>query len=324
MATSSTDDPAAYNLYLRGRYEWHKRTEAGLRAAADYFAQATLRAPQYARAWAGLGDAHAVLGFYDYLPPRNAFPQAKQAALRALQLDSSLAEPHATVAYVALYYEWQWQEAERAFQRSIALNPRYSTAHQWYGNLLTALGRFDEAAREMRAAMEIDPLSLIANAALGWTLYYAGHYGEAVAQLDQTLTLNADFELAHLWRGLALLELQRHAEAQQAIERAVQLSGGSAISKASLAHAYARAGHTELARQMVSSLEQGRDTRYTPSYEIAKVYGALGDRATALQWLERAHRERSHSIAFLRVDPQLQALRAEPAFQRLMGEVGLD
>ncbi|HEY0672823.1 MAG TPA: tetratricopeptide repeat protein [Longimicrobiales bacterium] len=323
VATSSTDDPEAYNLYLRGRFEWHKRTEQGLRAAADYFAQATLRAPQYARAYAGLGDAHAVMGFYDYLPPRNAFPQAKMAALRALQLDSSLAEAHATLGYVALYYEWQWPQAERAFKRSIELNPRYSTAHQWYANHLTAMGRFDEAVHEMRTAMDIDPLSLIANAALGWVFYYAGDYNAAIRQLDQTLQLNPSFELAHLWRGLALLELQRYAEATRSIERAVQLSGGSAISTALLAHAYARAGERDRARPMLAQLEAGRDARYTPSYEIAKVYHALGDQATALQWLRRAREERSHSIAFLLVDPQLRGLRAEAAFQELVRAVKL-
>lgn len=324
VATSSSDDPEAYNLYLRGRYEWHKRTEQGLRAAADYFAQATLRAPQYARAYAGLGDAHAVLGFYDYLPPRNAFPQAKSAALRALQLDPTLAEAHATLGYVALYYEWQWAEAERQFKRSIELNPRYSTAHQWYANLLTAMGRFDEAVREMRTAMDIDPLSLIANAALGWTLYYAGDYHAAIQQLDQTLKLNADFELAHLWRGLALLELERHTEAQQALARAVQLSRGSAISTALLARAYALAGETTHARELLAGLEQGRDARYAPSFEIAKVYDALGERAAALRWLERARAERSHSIAFLLVDPQLRGLHDDAAFTRIVRETGLD
>ena len=323
VATSSTDDPEAYNLYLRGRYEWHKRTEQGMRAAADYFARATLRAPQYARAYAGLGDTHAVLGFYDYLPPRNAFPLAKIAAQRALQLDSTLAEAHATLGYVALYYEWQWAQAEHEFERSLELNPRYSTAHQWYANYLTAMGRFDEAVRAMRNAMDIDPLSLIANAALGWVLYYSGDYPAALRQLDQTLQLNPEFELAHLWRGLALLELERHAEALQSLTRAVELSRGSAISTAMLARACALAGEPARARELLAGLESQRAARYAPSYEIAKVYDALGEREEALDWLDRAFEERSHSIAFLLVDPQLRGMRDDPRFRRVVDAAGL-
>jgi TolB-like protein/Tfp pilus assembly protein PilF len=311
------DDPEAYNLYLRGRFEWHKRTEAGMRNAVTYLAQAVQRAPNHARAHAGLGDAYAVLGFYDYLPPGEAFPQAKAAALRALEVDPTLAEAHNTLGYVALYYEWRWQDAEREFLRSIELNPRYSTAHQWYANFLTAMGRFDEAVREMRLAQDIDPLSLIANAALGWVWYYAGDYERAVAQLDRTLELNRDFELAHLWRGLALQELRRFPEARQSLERAVQLSGGSAISTALLAQMHARAGDVARARELLASLEQAQNERYTPSFEMAKLNLALGNRGTALRWLERARNERSHSIAFLRVDPQLAELRGNPEFERM-------
>jgi TolB-like protein/DNA-binding SARP family transcriptional activator/Tfp pilus assembly protein PilF len=315
------DDPDAYNLYLRGRFEWHKRTEQGLRNAVTYLKQAVARMPEHARGHAALGDAYAVLGFYDYMPPRTAFPAAKAAALRALQLDPTLAEAHNTLGYVALYHEWEWQRGEQEFLRSLELNPRYSTAHQWYANYLTAMGRFDEAVREMRSAQEIDPLSLIANAALGWVWYYAGEYERAVEQLDRTLELNRDFELAHLWRGLALQELQRFAEAKLALERAVQLSGGSAISTALLAQFHAVSGNAQAARQLLVSVQ---NNSYAPSYEIAKVYGALGERSRALEWLRRARDERSHSMAFLRVDPQLRSLRGDARFDSLLREVGLD
>jgi TolB-like protein/DNA-binding SARP family transcriptional activator/Tfp pilus assembly protein PilF len=324
QAASSPDDPEAYNLYLRGRFEWHRRTEQGLRSAVDYFRQAVERAPDYARAYAGLGDALAVLGFYDYLPPADAFPPAREAATHALRLDPSLAQPHATLGYVALYHDWQWDRAEAEFLHALRLDPSYSTAHQWYANFLTAMGRFDEAVREMRAAQDHDPLSLIANAALGWTLYYAGAYDGALAQLDRTLDLNANFELAHLWRGLALEELGRLDESRQAIERAVELSGGSAISLALLARSHALAGERERARALLRDLEQRADARYAPAYEIAKVHDALDDRAAALRWLRRAHEQRSHSIAFLVVDPQLRRLQHDPAFLKLVRDVGLD
>jgi TolB-like protein/DNA-binding SARP family transcriptional activator/Flp pilus assembly protein TadD len=318
---SATDDPDAYNLYLRGRFEWHKRTEQGLRNAVTYLQQAAARTPDHARVHAALGDAYAVLGFYDYMPPRTAFPAAKAAALRALQLDPTLAEAHSTLGYVALYHEWEWQRGEREFLRSLELNPGYSTAHQWYANYLTAMGRFDEAVREMRSAQDIDPLSLIANAALGWVWYYAGEYERAVEQLDRTIELNRDFELAHLWRGLALQELKRFDEAKRAMARAVQLSGGSAISTAQLAQLHAVSGDAQTARKLLAAVQSNG---YAPAYEIAKVYDALGDRPRALTWLRRAHDERSHSIAFLRVDPQLRGLRSDTQFNSLLRQVKLD
>src|SRR5690606_24818608 len=166
-----------------------RRTEQGLRNAARLFAQATQRAPSYARAWVGLGDAYAVLGFYDYLPPDEAFPRAAEAARTALALRPDLAEAHATLGYVALYHEFAWARAEEQFRRVVELYPDYSTGRQWYANHLTAMGRFGEAVREMRAAQALDPLSLIANAALGWVLYYAGDYEAAIAQCTRTLEL---------------------------------------------------------------------------------------------------------------------------------------
>jgi TolB-like protein/DNA-binding SARP family transcriptional activator/Tfp pilus assembly protein PilF len=323
-AMSPVDDPEAYNLYLRGRFEWHKRTEHGLRNAAAYFRQAVERAPEYARAYAGLGDALAVLGFYDYLPPDEAFPPAKDAARRALRIDPTLAQPHATLGYIALYHEWDWERSETEFLHAIHLDPSYSTGRQWYANFLTAMGRFDEAVREMRAAQDLDPLSLIANAALGWVLYYAGEHERAVAQLDRTLELNADFELAHLWLGLALEELGRFDAARQSIERAVELSAGSAISLALLARAHALAGDRERALAMLADLERRAGARYVPAFEMAKIHAALGDHQRALRWLQRAREQRSHSIAFLVVDPQLARLRNEPGFVQLVRDVGLD
>ena len=323
LATPSTEDPEAYNLYLKGRFAWHKRTEEGLRDAVSFFRQAVERAPAYARAHAGLGDAYAVLGFYDYLPPAEAFPRAAQAATTAVQLDATLAEAHATIAYVALYYDWNWQRSETEFRRTINLDPGYSTGRQWYANFLTAMGRFEEAEREMRAATELDPLSLIANAALGWVLYHAGAYERALDQLGRALDLNSDFELAYLWRGLTLEEMGRLDEAIVNLEHAVELSGGTGISRSALARAYALKGDTALARSMLRQLQDSGENHYVPSYEIGKVHEALGDRSNALLWLERAFRQRSHSMVFLAVDPQLKKLRDHPAFARLLREVGL-
>lgn len=311
-------DPEAYDLYLKGRYAWHQRTRAGLLQAARLMEDAVSRAPRYARGLAGLGEAYAVLGFYDYLPPAEAFPKAAEAAGRALALDSGLASPHATLAYVALYHDWDFVTSEREFQRAIANDSGYSTAHQWYGNLLTAAGRFDEAERAMRRAMELDPLSLIANAALGWVHYYAGEPRRAIAQLDRTLELDPRFELAQLWKGQAYLLIARHDSGRALIEGVVRSSGRSTLALTALAYVHAAAGDVREARELLAEVEARAGADYVPSYEIARVYAALDDRDRALDWLERAARERSHSIAFLTVDPALAPLRGDPRFEALV------
>ena len=320
-ASDTGPSAEAYDLYLKGRYAWHRRTAESIRSAVALLGRAVERAPEWARAHAGLADAYAVSGFYDYLPPSEAFPAAERAARRALALDPGLGAPHATLGYVHLYYEWRWEPAEDEFRRSIALDPAYSTAHQWYGNFLTAMGRFPEAMQQMREAQERDPLSLIANAALCWTQYYAREYVEAVAQCRRTLELNPDFELAHLWGGQALEQMGEVAAAQRLIERAVRLSGGTPLTRVALAHVLATAGRRDSARAVLTGLVKEGE-RYVPAYEIAKAYLALGEREAALRWLERAHEERAHSMAFLAVDPQLDPLQGVPAFEALRRKVG--
>jgi TolB-like protein/DNA-binding SARP family transcriptional activator/Tfp pilus assembly protein PilF len=319
-APAASVPSAAYHLYLQGRYLWHQRTRESLLRAAETFEQATKIAPAYAQAFSGLADAYAVLGFYDYLPPVDAFPRAKAAARRALDLDPGLAEAHASLGYVALYYEWNWPAAEASFQRAIALNPSYSVGHQWYGNHLTARGRFDEAVRTMRRAQEVDPLSLIASAALGWVHFYAREYEAAADQCRRTLALNPNFELAHLWAGWADEAAGRFADARAHLEEAVRLSSEGAVALASLGRTQALSGDAAAARQTLARL-QAVHGRYLPAYELAKLHLALGDRDRAMEWLERALAERSHSIAFLGVDPQLDALRSDPRFTALEARV---
>lgn len=329
-AERAEPDLEAYNLYLRGRhslylkgrYSWFKRTEQGLRDAAAYFEQAVAKDPSYARAHAGLADAYAVLGFYDYAPPLDVFPRAEASARQALALDSSLAQPRATLGYVELYHRWNWVRAEEHFERAIGLDPRYSTAHQWYANLLTVRGRFAEAEREMRRAQEIDPLSLIASAALGWVYYYAGDVARAEEQCRQTLELDKEYVVAMLWRGWALQELARVPESVAVLEQAAALTGNGPVFVAALARALAVNGDTSRARALLAQLDARSRRGYVPSYDLAKVHLALGDRARALDLLERAYRERSHSMVFLRVDPQLNVLRGEARMEALAERVG--
>ncbi|HEY7568700.1 MAG TPA: tetratricopeptide repeat protein [Gemmatimonadaceae bacterium] len=316
-------DPQAYELYLKGRYEWHRRTKRSLSEARAHFEQAVQRVPSYSRAWSGLGDAYAVSAFYDYVPPREGYPKAEEAARRALELDSTLAAPHATLGYVNLYYHWNWPVAEAEFQRAIRLAPEYSTAHQWFGNFLTAMGRFDEAKTAFQRATESEPLSLIAAAALGWSRYYARAYDEAEQDFVRTLELEPDYELARLWRGQTFDVRGQSDLALTELTRAVELSKRSSLTLAALAHALAVAGQRDSARQVVAEIEGRRAAQYVPPYEIAKVYVALGDTTVALDWFERAYRDRAHSMVFLKVDPQLAGMQRNPRYAALLARVGL-
>ncbi|HEY8568301.1 winged helix-turn-helix domain-containing tetratricopeptide repeat protein [Microbulbifer sp.] len=311
--------PAAYDNYLKGRFYWHQRSERDLHAAVECFEQAIALAPEYAPAWAGLADALAVLGFYDYLPPSEAFTRARGAARRTLQLDPVNASAEANLGYVALYYDWDLAEAEARFLQAIAFKPDSSKAHQWYANLLVAAGRFAEAEREMRRATELDPLSLIANAALGWVLYHAGSHQAALEQLALAQELDPDFELIYLWRGWTLEDMGDLSGAVDSLRENVARSGGSAIGVASLARTLALAGDEQEARARLAELEGSGG--YLPSYEMAKAYLALGDLAEVDRWLQRARNQRSHSLVFLNVDPQLAAFRTTQDYAQLARQV---
>jgi TolB-like protein/DNA-binding SARP family transcriptional activator/Tfp pilus assembly protein PilF len=324
IAERHTRDPEVYDLYLKGRFAWHQRTREGLLRSIEHFSDAVARAPQYARAHVGLADGLAVSAFYDYLRPREAYPRAEAAARRAIAIDPSLAAPHATLGYINTYFHLDWDAAEREFKQAIIRDPGYSIGHQWYGNLLTVSGRFDEAERAFRTAQETDPLSVIAQAATGWTRYYAGKHDLAVRQLERVTAANPGFELAHLWGGLALTELGRDAEARAWLEKAVAISSGSALTRLALAHTMARSKRPtsmDSARAIVKELTAQRGQGYLPSYEVAKVYLALGDQPSTFVWLRRAIDERSHSRAFFGVDPQLEPIRRDPQFTALLASL---
>lgn len=315
-------DLEAYDLYLQGRYHWHQRTGDSLTRAAGLFERAAALAPAYAEAHSGVADAYAVLGFYDHLPPREAFPRAKAAAERALAIDDRLPQAHASLGYVALYYDWQWLEAERALNRAIELNPNYSVGHQWLANYFVARGRFDEAVAAMRRAQETDPLSLIASAALGWIHYYRRDFDAAVQQCRRTLELNGNFEQAWLWGGQALEAAGRYPEALTMLERAAAISKRSAITLIALGRAHAMSGNRAAAGAILDELAH-RHAGYVPAYEMATLRLALGQRAEALALLQRAYDERSHSVVFLAVDPQLDALKSDPRFRALLMKSGV-
>jgi TolB-like protein/Flp pilus assembly protein TadD len=322
MTALSDINPKAHDHYQKGRYYWHKRTETGMNLAIRHFRDAVNIDPDYSKAWEGLADAYAIAGFYDILPPEESFPEARDAARHALELKPGSSSAWATLGYVALYYDWDTDWSEAAFRRAIMLDPESSKAHQWYADMLVATGRFTEAERELLHAQELDPLSLIAKAALGCVYYHTGRYEEALEYLHQTLELDPDFAISYLWSGMALEIMGHYDESLEMYEQAVSRSGGSGISIAALARMHALRGEKELAESILTSLITSG--RHIPSYEIGKVYMGLEKLDEAVIWLERAIGERSHSMVLMNVDPQIQKHRENPSIAGLIARVYSD
>jgi len=318
-----TDDLEAYTLYLKGRHFWNRRTEQDLRRGLEYFEQALARDPGYAMAHAGVADSYAILGFYSALPPTEAFPKAKAAAMRALNLDLNLAEAHPALAYIAMYYEWDWPAAEREFRLAIQLNPGYATAHQWYGNFLVVLGRLQDSEIEFSEAVSLDPLSPLKVAAVGWGYYFGRRYEETVAQCRRALELDPNYVVAHLWLGLAYEELASFDQAVAEFEEAARITSRSVATLGYLGHGYGVAGRERDARGVLDELMQLRTNRYVSAYDVATIYLGLGDTSAATEWLERAFDERAHQLAWIKVDPRLDPLRGTATFDRLLERMKL-
>jgi len=306
LAKRYTTDPRAYELYLKGRFQWNKRDAEGLYKAIDFFNEAIEIDPQYALAYAGLADCYNLLDIWAGLPTRETFPKAKAAAQKALSIDDQLAEAHTSLAYAIHTYEWDWAAAEREYRRAIDLNPNYATAHQWYAEFLTANGRFDEAQREGRKALELDPMSPIINAVVGWNLTMARRYDAAIEQNLRTSQLFPSFPPAHAYLGLAYLEAGKPREAIAALETArKQLD--IIVFRTWLIRAHLAAGDRTRAQKMTRELEQRKE--YLPPYYMAALYAHLGEREKALAELDRAVQERTGALVWLKVDPALDPLR---------------
>jgi adenylate cyclase len=318
-----TPDPRAHALYLEGKYYLNRRTDESIRRGLRLFEEALRLDSSLAHAHAGIADAYSTLAWLEFARPRHAFPRARAAAERAIALDPTLAEAHASLGFVRFLYDRTWVEAERDFRRSIELNPSYPTAHQFYSDFLKAMGRLDEALLEIRKAMELDPLSLGINTALGHVLYLSRQYDPAIEQYRKALTLDPSFAQAHLWFGRPYLEKGKFDAAIDEIKIATRLSNESTMSLAVLGHAYASAGHTQEARELLARLmKRGRRT-YVPSYWIALLHVGLGSKNQAFTWLERANRERSAWLAWVKVEPRFDRLRSDPRFPRLLRRLKL-
>jgi TolB-like protein/class 3 adenylate cyclase/Tfp pilus assembly protein PilF len=323
-AAGPTPGVTAYDLYLQGRFQWNLRTESGLRRAVELFEEAVAKDRTFALAHCGIADAWAQIGWLEFSPPTEAFPRARAAAERAVALDDRLAEAHASLGFVAFLYERDWAAAERELTRAVELNPGYPVAHQFYADYLKARGRFDEALAEMQQALSLDPVSMAVNTGLGHVLYLARRYDEAIVQYRKAVTLDPAFGPAHLWFGRPYLQKGMFDDAIREIRLAVESSGGSTISRAVLAHALASAGKEAEARQILDDLLRRSQTGYLPSYWIALVYTGLGDVDAAMGWLERASEERSSWLVWIKVEPRFDRLRADPRFASLLRRMRLE
>jgi len=316
-------NPDAYESYLKGRYFWNKRTADGLKVALAYFKQAIEEDPKYAQAYSGLADTYALLGDWQYavMTPKEAFPKAKAAAIKALELDNTLGEAHNSLAFVLDGFDWDFDSAGKEFQRGIELSPGYATAHHWYAWHVSLLGRYDEAIAEMRKAQNLDPLSLIINADLAEVLVLAHSYEESIQQSRKTIEMDPNFALAHNQLAQAYLQKHMYDEAVAELQQAVKLSGNSPTCMANLARAYVASGKRNEAVKLLGDLKKRSNPGYSNASEIAMIYASLGDTDQAMNWLEKGYEERFNPGVLLR--PGFDPLRSDPRFQILLRRIGL-
>jgi TolB-like protein/DNA-binding winged helix-turn-helix (wHTH) protein/Tfp pilus assembly protein PilF len=316
----------AYQDYLRGRFFWNRRTEAALKQALGYFQKAIAADPGYAPAYSGLADSYLSLGASSIvggLPPRQAMPEAKAAALKALQIDGRLAEAHTSLAMVHLLYEWDLAACEKEFRRAIELDPNYTVAHHWYSHCLLPLGRTEESLAESKRALELEPLQLVVGSHLGWHYLYARQYDQAIEQFRKTLELDPTFPQGQRYAAWAYLQKGMHHEAVAALRTALNSLGRDPKIEGELGYALAVAGRRAEALAMLEGLRHLSATRYVSPYSIALVHAGLGDRDHALAWLDKAYAERSDYMPYLRLEPMLDGLRSDQRFAALVGRVGL-
>ena len=318
-----TEDAEAYRLYLQGRHHWNRWTEEGFYKAIGYFQQAVEKDPSYALAYTGLAESYVLLGWNSYLPPKDAFPKGKAAAMTALRLDPDLGEAHTPLAAALWLYDWQWKEAQTEFKRSLDLNPAYPTANHWHAEYVMTMGHQLEAIAKMKNSQELDPLSLIISVAIGWAFYMARRYDEAIEQLLRTVELDPNYPVTHWILGLLYRKTGRYELAITAGDKGVNLSGGSPLMRAALAHTYGESGRTKEAVQVLDDLTELAKHKYVAPHFFAGIHIGLGENERAIQYLEKSWEDHSHWLIYLHLDPSMDALRSNPSFQDLLRRVGL-
>lgn len=319
-----TENLAAYNLYLQGRYHLNQRTEEGLRKAVEFFEKAIVENAQYAQAYSGLSDAYGLLGHYGVLAPAEVWTKAASNAAWAVLQDENSAEAHTSLAHVKSTQDWDWLGAEREFQRALALDPRYSTAHHWYAmSCLTPLGRLDQACEEMMLAQALDPISSIIGRDLARIYYYKQDYEAALEQCDHTIELNPHFSPAYWILGLVQEQRGEFDESAAAFQRAIQLSPRSPLMQAALGRTFALSGKKSDALRIMRELHDLAEKRYVSPFELASIHFALGHVDEGFEWLAKAFQDRCFELISLRADPRWEALRGNPRFHKLFDQLGL-
>ena len=324
LATTRPVSTQSYENYLKGRYYWNKRSQEGLTKAIDYFQLAIEKDPNYALAYAGLADCYSIIGsaIVGTVPASGVAPKARAAALKSLELDDTLAEAHTSLATVRFNYDWDWNAAASGFRRAVELNPSYATAYQRNSLYLMSMGRTSESIAEMNRAHDLDPLSISMNFSLGWRLYMAREYDQAIEQLRNTIDMDTAFVLPHLVLGQAYEQKKAYDQAIAELRRATELSLGSPPVLAALARTLAVSGRITEARNLLEQLQLSKRQYVSPFY-VAIVYAGLGENERALDWLEKAYADHSNAIVFLKVDPQLDTLRSYPRFHELQRKLRL-
>jgi TolB-like protein/Tfp pilus assembly protein PilF len=323
LAKRYTENTEAFQVYIKGRYFWNKRTVEGLNKGIEYARQAISIDPTYAMAYVGLADCYNLLAGHGGLAPKETFPQAKAAAMRALEIDPRLAQAYASLGFVSYRFDWDWTRAEQDFNRAIELSPSYSTAHHWYGESLAVTGRFEESIAALRRAQELDTLSLPINTDLAQSLFFARRFEESDEQLRKTFEMDQNFVRACVISGAVYEQLGRHEEAIAVLRRAVDLSEGNPLTLSGLGHALALSGQRDEARKILIDLKELARQRYVSAYNIAVIHTGLREKEAALDWLVKAYHNRDVWLVWLKVNPRFDTLRAEPRFTDLMRRVGL-
>src|SRR6266446_4146776 len=322
LAKRTTENVEAYQLYLQGLFYWNKWTEADFKRAADYFTQEVQKDSRYALSYAGLADTYSLLGDAGYLPPSEAWPKAKAAAMQALEIDDTLAEAHTSLALVKEHFEWDWTGAETEFRRAIELNPNSATAHHWYGDYLANMGRPEEGLRETKRAQELDPLSLIINTTLGWQFYLARRSDQAIDQLRRVLDIDAKFTPARRVLEEVYAQSGKYKEAVEEREKVLSLSGSPELA-ASIAEDFSKYGYKGVQQSWLDGLAEISKHGYVSPFSVAEGYMRLGQREKALEWLEKAYEEHDSGLVSIGVKPMFDSIRSEPRFKEIVRRMKL-
>lgn len=323
LSKRQTENTEAYTMYIKGRYFWNKRSEAGFHKAIDYFEQAILQDPGYALAYAGLSDCYSMLGGYGYMPPKESYQKAKDLALKALELDETLAEAHTSLATVLYRYDWNWKDAETAFKKAIHYNAGYATAHHWYGVYLCLVGKVDEALLELDRALELDPLSVVINWTKGYILWYARKVDESIEQHKKTLQIDPGFIRVHIDIALAYVQIGMFQEAKEEVRKAVLLSDQPPTMTATLGYIYAVSGELQEARKILTELTELSKRQFFSPYHIGLIHVALGEKDEAFVWLEQSFEAKEDAVVSFKQNPRLDPLRSDPRFADLVRRIGL-